>query len=211
MNSVIKIIPVNIDLSDRSFGRALRYYVRSLGIEGPQAPICSDVELSAVGSVTDLEIVIFFERALSLTSDKVSLAENGLGAVLELLQIHQLKHRIVSVNLVDCGTEANGPLSNFSVLRHKLEMISGFVPENAKGHVYVIDFDEDIDFGEPIAFFDTAEAAFHRHVEVYMNKALASLNRTFREDDPPSFGLPDNSRLDKDLSRLERLHRAVVQ
>lgn len=205
-----KIIPINVDLLEDEFASALDFF-NAKWTDSQNASVIDVGKLANGGLVGDLHIAIFFNRIISVSSDHADVSEKTLGLLLDLFEIYQLKHRVISVNLVDCGTLINGPLSDFSVLRQKLEMIAGYVNERTRGHVYTIDFDGELEFGAPNTFFDTASEDFQNHVQSYLNETLSSLNQSFSGEHLSKKDALDSAEFDKLRKRLERDHGVAVQ
>jgi hypothetical protein len=211
MKRPAKIVPLNIDLSERCFDLALKTFEQQWPLSTTGATVIDRDNLADAAVQSAIHLAVFFERSLSLTGPRAEVAEDTLTTLLDLLGQYQLKPGIAAVNLIDCGTDLCGPLSSFSVLRHKLEIATAYVPVDTTAHIYAIDFDGELEMGTPKAFFDTTSRAFRSHLGRFIDSTLTSLNSSLGHEKIPQFRQLESMEFDSALSRVEWGQRASVQ
>jgi hypothetical protein len=211
MDRSVRIVPLNIDLSEECFELALSTFLKHLPSAENGADVRrADKNLDPTG-FNSVFLAIFFERSTELDLKSMSTSDKTLVSLLEQLDQEEVKPMISEVALVDCGKESFCPLSSFSVLRQKLELISGFVPPQTSAEIFSVDFSGEIDMVAPTNFFATTSERFLRHMGRYVERTLKELNGDFDRSDLPKFRGFEGLDFNNILAKMERDQSAVFQ
>ncbi len=211
MDHSARLIPLNIDLSSECFELALDTFLQNWPLAGNGAAVFRGDNIFEHTGYNSAYLAIFFERSTELDMKGTSIADETLASLLEQLDQHEVKPVISDVALVDCGKESCCPLSSFSVLRQKLELISGFVPPHTSAEIFSVDFNGEVDMGIPVNFFATTSEEFRSHMGRYVERTLNNLNGEFGQDKLPEFRRIQDVDFRQALARIDWSHQALSQ
>jgi hypothetical protein len=106
MDRSVRIVPLNIDLSEECFELALSTFLKHLPSAENGADVRrADKNLDPTG-FNSAFLAIFFERSTELDLKSMSTSDKTLVSLLEQLDQEEVKPMISEVALVDCGKES---------------------------------------------------------------------------------------------------------
>ena len=206
-----KLISLNIDLPASGYDLAHRLFTQKWREDNDNPQFIEGQGLTSAPSGCDIHVALFFERTVALGTKTDKRAHECLRRSMKLLELYQIKRRLVSICLVDCGPQLSAPMSDFSVVRDRLETIAEYVSPGACGRLFTVDFHGDLEIGHPRAIYDTALQSFRDHVADHVNESLSSINTKFGAEKSAEVSYPEAPGLDDLLDFLEKNHYAAVQ